>query len=167
MLDGVRPAARQTLRRIPGTKQDWVAPALLARDAEGCSFEKVDEHGAVGYLTVPWAIGGISSLRSIDGQHRVLGVAIEKQRITDAIAAIDRDMARKVSPEKVAKLRYQPAGTPTSARGTSPAMGTDASGWQGPAFVKGTRPKPTPITPPTSAAPMRTTTCDRCVRRTT
>jgi DNA-sulfur modification-associated len=89
------------------TKQDWVAPALLARDGGGCTFEKVDEHGAVGYLTVPWAIGGISSLRTIDGQHRVLGVSIEKQRITDAISAIDRDMARKVSPDKAAKLEAE------------------------------------------------------------
>ncbi|MFI9011849.1 DNA sulfur modification protein DndB [Actinosynnema sp. NPDC053489] len=86
-------------------KQDWVAPALLARDSGGCLFEKVDEHGAVGYLTVPWAIGGISSLRTIDGQHRVLGVAIEKQRITDAITAVDREMARKVSTDKAAKLQ--------------------------------------------------------------
>ncbi|GAA3458863.1 DNA sulfur modification protein DndB [Saccharothrix longispora] len=87
------------------SKQDWVAPALLARDSGGCLFEKVDEHGAVGYLTVPWAIGGISSLRTIDGQHRVLGVSIEKQRITDAITALDREMARKVSAEKAGKLQ--------------------------------------------------------------
>jgi hypothetical protein len=86
------------------SNQEWVAPALLARDSGGCYFEKVDDHGAVGYLTVPWAIGGISSLRTIDGQHRVLGVSIEKQRITDAISAVDREMARKVSPEKAAKL---------------------------------------------------------------
>jgi hypothetical protein len=85
--------------------QDWVAPALLARDSGGCLFEKVDEHGAVGYLTVPWAIGGISSLLTIDGQHRVLGVALEKQRITTAISAVDRELARKVSPEKAAKLQ--------------------------------------------------------------
>lgn len=89
------------------TKTDWVAPALLARDGGGCTFEKVDEHGAVGYLTVPWAIGGISSLRTIDGQHRVLGVAIEKQRITDAIGGVDREMARKVSPDKAAKLQAE------------------------------------------------------------
>ncbi|MGN9805122.1 DNA sulfur modification protein DndB [Micromonospora sp. L32] len=89
------------------SKQDWVAPALLARDSGGCVFEKVDEHGAVGYLTVPWAIGGISAMRTIDGQHRVLGVSIEKQRITDAIAAIDRETARKVSPEKQARLHAE------------------------------------------------------------
>lgn len=89
------------------TKQDWVAPALLARDGGGCTFEKVDEIGAVGYLTVPWAIGGISSLRTIDGQHRVLGVAIEKQRITDAINSIDRETARKLSAEKTAKLEAE------------------------------------------------------------
>ncbi|MEW2376130.1 DNA sulfur modification protein DndB [Micromonospora sp. NPDC047812] len=89
------------------SKQDWVAPALLARDSGGCAFEKVDEHGAVGYLTVPWAIGGISPMRTIDGQHRVLGVSIEKQRITDAIAAIDRETARRVSAEKQAKLQNE------------------------------------------------------------
>jgi len=89
------------------SKQDWVAPALLARDSGGCLFEKVDEHGAVGYLTVPWAIGGVSSLLTIDGQHRVLGVYIEKQRITAAISAVDRETARKVSPEKAAKLQAE------------------------------------------------------------
>lgn len=89
------------------TKQDWVAPALLARDGGGCTFEKLDELGAVGYLTVPWAIGGISSLRTIDGQHRVLGVSIEKQRITDAINGIDREMSRKVSTDKAAKLEAE------------------------------------------------------------
>lgn len=89
------------------TKQDWVAPALLARDSGGCIFEKADDEGAVGYLTVPWAIGGVSPLRTIDGQHRVLGVSIEKQRITNAIAGVDREMARKVSPEKAAKLQAE------------------------------------------------------------
>ncbi|MFE3797540.1 DNA sulfur modification protein DndB [Nocardia tengchongensis] len=86
-------------------KQDWVAPALLARDGGGCVFQQADDEGRVGYLTVPWAIGGIAALRTIDGQHRVLGVSIEKQRITDAISAIDRELARKVSVEKAAKLQ--------------------------------------------------------------
>lgn len=89
------------------TKRDWVAPALLARDSGGCRFEQVDNEGSVGYLTVPWAIGGLSPLRTIDGQHRVLGVSIEKQRITDAISAIDRDMARKVSPDKAVRLQAE------------------------------------------------------------
>ncbi|WP_439681779.1 DNA sulfur modification protein DndB [Embleya sp. MST-111070] len=86
------------------SKQDWIAPALLARDSGGCLFEKVDEQGAVGYLTVPWALGGISPLRTIDGQHRVLGVSIEKLRITDAIAGLDRELSRRVSPEKALKI---------------------------------------------------------------
>ncbi|MTE14156.1 DNA sulfur modification protein DndB [Nocardia aurantiaca] len=86
-------------------KQNWVAPALLARDGGGCVFEPADPEGRVGYLTVPWAIGGIATLRTIDGQHRVLGVSIEKQRITDAISAIDRELARKVGVEKAAKLQ--------------------------------------------------------------
>lgn len=88
-------------------KQDWVAPALLARDSGGCLFEKVDENGNVGYLTVPWAIGGISSLLTIDGQHRVLGIDIEKRRITAAISAVDRERARKVSPDRAAKLQAE------------------------------------------------------------
>ena len=88
-------------------KQDWVAPALLARDSGGCLFEKVDDEGSIGYLTVPWAMGGISSLRTIDGQHRVLGVSLEKQRITDAIAAVDRDMARKLTAERTTKLQAE------------------------------------------------------------
>lgn len=86
-------------------KQDWVAPALLARDGGGCVFEPADDDGRVGYLTVPWAIGGIATLRTIDGQHRVLGVSIEKQRITDAISGIDRELARKVSVDKAARLQ--------------------------------------------------------------
>lgn len=89
------------------SKQDWVAPALLARDGGGCTFEKADDEGRVVYLTVPWAIGGIATLRTIDGQHRVLGVAIEKQRITDAVSAIDRELARKVSVDKAAKLQVE------------------------------------------------------------
>ena len=35
----------------------------------------------------------------------MLDISIEKQRITNAIAGVDREMARKVSPEKAAKLR--------------------------------------------------------------
>lgn len=88
-------------------KQDWVAPALLARDGGGCVFQKADDEGRVGYLTVPWAIGGIATLRTIDGQHRVLGVSIEKQRITDAISGIDRELARKVSVDKAARLQTE------------------------------------------------------------
>ncbi|MFF0542199.1 DNA sulfur modification protein DndB [Nocardia thailandica] len=88
-------------------KQDWVAPALLARDGGGCVFTPADEGGRVGYLTVPWAIGGIATLRTIDGQHRVLGVSIEKQRITDGISSVDRELARKVSVDRAAKLQAE------------------------------------------------------------
>ncbi|MFB8004803.1 DNA sulfur modification protein DndB [Nocardia sp. NPDC056000] len=84
---------------------DWVAPALLARDDGGCVFEGLVDDGSVGYLTIPWAIGGVSPLHTIDGQHRVLGVSIEKQRITNAISGVDRDMARKIGPEKAIRLR--------------------------------------------------------------
>ncbi|MBT1102018.1 hypothetical protein I6J39_08865 [Streptomyces californicus] len=72
----------------------WVAPALLIRDTGGCRFEPISADGTVGYLTVPWAIGGIGRLITIDGQHRVLGVHLEKKRITDEIARIDRETVR-------------------------------------------------------------------------
>ncbi|MEO9238685.1 MAG: DNA sulfur modification protein DndB, partial [Jatrophihabitantaceae bacterium] len=86
-------------------KTDWVAPALLARDSGGCQFEKIDDAGNVGYLTVPWAIGGISSMRTVDGQHRILGVHIEKVRITEEIARVDRELSRKVSTDREVKLQ--------------------------------------------------------------
>ncbi|CAM5313707.1 hypothetical protein SMICM304S_09207 [Streptomyces microflavus] len=60
----------------------WVAPALLIRDTGGCRFEPISEDGSVGYLTVPWPIGGIGRLITIDGQHRILGVHLEKKRRT-------------------------------------------------------------------------------------
>ncbi|MFJ3902132.1 DNA sulfur modification protein DndB [Streptomyces sp. NPDC090025] len=72
----------------------WVAPALLIRDTGGCRFEPISEDGTVGYLTVPWAIGGIGRLITIDGQHRVLGVHLEKQRISNEIARVDREAVR-------------------------------------------------------------------------
>lgn len=85
-------------------KPDWVAPTLLARDSGGCRFESISEDGSVGYLTVPWAIGGIARLVTIDGQHRILGVHLEKKRITDEITRIDRDILRTSNATKRAKL---------------------------------------------------------------
>ncbi|WP_432014975.1 DNA sulfur modification protein DndB [Streptomyces cucumeris] len=85
-------------------KPDWVAPTLLARDTGGCRFEPVSADGTVGYLTVPWALGGIARLITIDGQHRILGVHLEKKRITDEIARIDRDLLRTSNGTKKAKL---------------------------------------------------------------
>ncbi|MCJ0868131.1 DNA sulfur modification protein DndB [Streptomyces sp. AP-93] len=81
----------------------WVAPALLIRDTGGCRFEPISADGTVGYLTVPWAIGGIGRLVTIDGQHRVLGIHLEKKRITDDIARVDREVFR-ASPAKKEKL---------------------------------------------------------------
>ncbi|MDX3766462.1 MULTISPECIES: hypothetical protein [unclassified Streptomyces] len=54
----------------------------------------ISEDGSVGYLTVPWSIGGIGRLIAIDGQHRILGVHLEKKRITDEVSRIDREMHR-------------------------------------------------------------------------
>ncbi|AEF43152.1 DNA sulfur modification protein DndB [Hoyosella subflava] len=86
-------------------KEEWLAPALLARDNGGCVFENVQGSDDVGYLTVPWAIGGVACLSTIDGQHRVLGVDLEKRRITSDIALVDRSMARKISAERMEKLQ--------------------------------------------------------------
>ena len=46
-------------------------------------------------------------MHTIDGQHRVLGISMEKQRISQAIANIDRETARKISAEKTAKLQIE------------------------------------------------------------
>ncbi|MET7766208.1 DNA sulfur modification protein DndB [Streptomyces sp. NPDC005336] len=81
----------------------WVAPALLIRDTGGCRFEPISEDGSVGYLTVPWSIGGIGRLITIDGQHRILGVHLEKKRITDEVSRIDREILR-ANEAKKAKL---------------------------------------------------------------
>ncbi|MFC9633975.1 DNA sulfur modification protein DndB [Streptomyces mirabilis] len=81
----------------------WVAPALLIRDTGGCRFEPISEDGSVGYLTVPWSIGGIGRLITIDGQHRILGVHLEKKRITDEVSRIDREIHR-ANETKKAKL---------------------------------------------------------------
>ncbi|WP_017544113.1 DNA sulfur modification protein DndB [Nocardiopsis prasina] len=81
----------------------WVAPALLIRDTGGCRFEAISEDESVGYLTVPWSIGGIGRLVTIDGQHRILGVHLEKKRITDEVSRIDREMHRAKDAKK-AKL---------------------------------------------------------------
>ncbi|MEU6971960.1 DNA sulfur modification protein DndB [Kitasatospora aureofaciens] len=86
-------------------KPDWVAPPLLARDSGACIFKPVDgAEGAIGYLEVPWVIGTIQCLSTIDGQHRILGVHLEQQRISKEIAEIDRDLRRAISPDKIAKL---------------------------------------------------------------
>ncbi|WP_336217113.1 DNA sulfur modification protein DndB [Nonomuraea sp. LPB2021202275-12-8] len=79
----------------------WVAPALLIRDTGGCRYEPISEDGSVGYLTVPWAIGGIGRLITIDGQHRILGVHLEKKRITDEVSRIDREIHRANDVKKV------------------------------------------------------------------
>ncbi|MFJ2740538.1 DNA sulfur modification protein DndB [Streptomyces sp. NPDC087440] len=84
----------------------WVAPTLLIRDTGGCRFEPISEDGSVGYLTVPWSIGGIGRLITIDGQHRILGVHLEKKRITDEVSRIDREIHR-ANEAKRAKLEQE------------------------------------------------------------
>jgi hypothetical protein len=89
------------------SKPDWVAPTLLARDNGGCKFEPANSEGNVGYLEVPWAVGTITRLSTIDGQHRVLGVHLEQKRITEAIADVDRSLLRMVSSEKITKAKEE------------------------------------------------------------
>ncbi|MGW2249360.1 DNA sulfur modification protein DndB [Kitasatospora sp. NPDC001660] len=89
---------------------NWVAPALLVRDAGSCRFELLSEDGSVGYLIVPWAIGGIGRLITIDGQHRILGVHLEKKHLTDEITRIERELYRANDARK-AKLEEERAVT--------------------------------------------------------
>jgi hypothetical protein len=90
-------------------KPDWVAPALLARDNGGCRFEEVSgaPEGRLGYLEIPWSVGALSPLSTIDGQHRILGVDIEIKTLTEQINKIDKDIERSRSADRLAQLQQQ------------------------------------------------------------
>ncbi|MFJ2196353.1 DNA sulfur modification protein DndB [Streptomyces violaceusniger] len=84
----------------------WVAPALLARDAGGCTYNPLDgSDGMVGYLAIPWTNSGMSLILTIDGQHRILGIYLEIKRIAAEILTIDRALAKKgLKEDRVTKL---------------------------------------------------------------
>ncbi|WP_236540030.1 DNA sulfur modification protein DndB [Spiractinospora alimapuensis] len=87
-------------------EENWVAPTLLARDNGGCEFEEIaGTEGRIGYLTIPWAVGGLSPLYNVDGQHRILGVHMTIKSIGEEIKKIEREIARAVKPERVETLR--------------------------------------------------------------
>lgn len=90
-------------------KPDWVAPALLARDNGGCKFEEISgaPEGRLGYLEIPWSVGALSPLTTIDGQHRILGVDVEIKTLTEQINKFDRDIERARSEERIAQLKQQ------------------------------------------------------------
>lgn len=85
--------------------ENWVAPALLARDNGGCAFEPLDgADGQLGYLRIPWSTGAIGALSIVDGQHRVLGSHMEITRLSEEIGKIERELARARSAGRRAKL---------------------------------------------------------------
>lgn len=85
--------------------ETWVAPALLARDNGGCTFQPLDgANGQIGYLEIPWATGAFGALTTIDGQHRILGSHLETRRLSEEIAKVERDLGRARSAERQAKL---------------------------------------------------------------
>ncbi|MGW1996452.1 DNA sulfur modification protein DndB [Embleya sp. NPDC001921] len=97
-----RPPARQALRRVPRQQAGLDRPGPVGPRQRRLP---VREGRRAGHRGLPHrSLGGISPLRTIDGQHRVLGVSIEKLRITEAIAGLDRELARRVSPEKGLKI---------------------------------------------------------------
>jgi hypothetical protein len=84
---------------------NWVAPALLARDNGGCSFQPLGgAEGHVGYLDIPWSTGSFGALTTIDGQHRILGTQLETRRLSEEIAKTERDVTRTRSTDRLAKL---------------------------------------------------------------
>jgi hypothetical protein len=84
----------------------WVSPALLVRDSGGTTFKEIDPNAHVGYLEVPWALGSANSpLTTIDGQHRILGVHLEIEQISNAMAKIDRDISRARTKDRTNKLK--------------------------------------------------------------
>lgn len=88
-----------------GDQETWVAPTLLARDNGGCTFkEAANTGGRLGYLTIPWAVGALSPLNTIDGQHRILGIHLAIRNLGEQIKKIDREIARTTKAEKVQSL---------------------------------------------------------------
>ncbi|MER7468756.1 DNA sulfur modification protein DndB [Streptomyces sp. NPDC097981] len=87
----------------------WVAPALLVRDAGGCTFEPLKgSNGEIGYLTIPWTDSGLSLMLTIDGQHRILGIDLEIKRVAHEIQGIDRALAKGgLKPDRVEKLNAE------------------------------------------------------------
>jgi len=89
-----------------GQEDKWVAPTLLARDNGGCVFREVDDTGGlIGYLTIPWAVGGLSPLSTIDGQHRILGMHLAIRHLGEQIKKIDREIARATNADKIETLK--------------------------------------------------------------
>lgn len=85
--------------------ESWVAPTLLARDNGGCTFEEIDgTDGKFGYLTIPWAIGALSPLSNVDGQHRILGVHLIIKSLGEQIKKIDTEITKTAKAEKIADL---------------------------------------------------------------
>lgn len=86
-------------------QETWVAPTLLARDNGGCHFEEnPTSDGGLGYLTIPWAVGALSPLSNIDGQHRILGVHLGIRSLGEEIKKIDREIGRTTKQAKIADL---------------------------------------------------------------
>lgn len=86
-------------------QETWVAPTLLARDNGGCVFEEIPgTEGRIGYLTIPWAVGGLSPLSNIDGQHRILGVHLGIKTLGEEIKKIEREISRAIKADKIANL---------------------------------------------------------------
>jgi DNA-sulfur modification-associated len=88
-------------------KKDWVAPPLLVRDDGHCRFTKEQDlpgEMAIGYLDVPRSS---RALRIIDGQHRVLGVALQQKDIEVQLDRIEEELARVKDDVKKEQLLEQ------------------------------------------------------------
>ncbi|BDT91511.1 hypothetical protein IFM12275_14870 [Nocardia sputorum] len=86
-------------------QETWVAPTLLARDNGGCTFKEAPgSEGRLGYLTVPWAVGSLSPLSTIDGQHRILGVHNAIRELGEQIKKIDREITKATRADKIESL---------------------------------------------------------------
>lgn len=85
-------------------KSDWVAPPLLVRDDGHCKFVKEQDlpgEMAIGYLDVPRSS---RALRIIDGQHRVLGIAMQQKEIEDQLDRTEEESARARDDDKKEQL---------------------------------------------------------------
>ncbi len=74
---------------------DWLSPPLLVRDEGQCKFESIKELPGgmtLGYLEVPRT--SKIAMKIIDGQHRVLGDALELKEMEHELDQLKEELAR-------------------------------------------------------------------------
>ena len=91
----VNPQHAKAFGEYVRAKPDWVAPPLLVRDEGKCQFDPVQELPGgmtLGYLAVPRT--SKIAIKIVDGQHRVLGIAIVLRELEHEVDRLKEEEAR-------------------------------------------------------------------------